>query len=613
MKRLYDHKFIGVDGEGWTDKSGQHHYITFTVGENTLYTGEPLKMLDVFEFLTAHPVEKNLYYVSYFFDYDVTMILRELAQASPDEARSLFNNYEQHYLWYRHYGINYIPKKHFTLKRWTEDNTEKPITVHDVQGFYQCSFVDALNKYEIGTKKQRDKIASMKALRGEFTPAMIKKIISYSELECELLAELVADIRDRGEQVCINPSPYEGPGPMAGRALKNYIGGAGWDYDKELVPQTVMSMAAKAYYGGRFEICAHGPVKQPVFQYDINSAYPAAMLQMPCLRHGKWKKGIHSDLYLAHISWKYGGKKRTGAAMPFPVRTKQGAIVFPESGEGWYWSAEIELAKKDSHVIKIKSAYSYIKNCDCSPPFHWIQNLYDERQLMEKKKKGTGIILKLVLNTLYGKTVQSRPKLGRWNNMIYGSLITSLTRAKIFEVNLHTPVLMFATDAVFTLKPIPKHFIYDGLGGFDLAAKYNQLTIFQPGIYFSHGEAKFKTRGVPKKTFREYAKKLEAISLKWDEGLEIELINHLSMRLGLHFGGEHINDIGNWIRSPRFACASPELKRIPKKIKRNGITYTAPYHGPMKTVPWTESVRLRQDELKLFDDLLLEGIYEGDL
>ncbi len=85
------------------------------------------------------------------------------------------------------------------------------------------------------------------------------------------------------------------------------------------------------------------------------------------------------------------------------------------------------------------------------------------------------------------------------------------------------------------------------------------------------------------------------------------------MRLGLHFGGEHINDIGNWIRSPRFACASPELKRIPKKIKRNGITYTAPYHGPMKTVPWTESVRLRQDELKLFDDLLLEGIYEGDL
>lgn len=629
MKRLYNHTFTGVDGEGWTDKSGKHHYITFTVGNETLYTGEPLTMLEVFEFLTSRPVEKNLYYVSYFFDYDVTMILRQLAQDSPEEAKTLFER--QSFLWYYHYGIRYIPKKRFMVKRWSDDDSTKAVIVHDVQGFFQCSFVDALEKYAIGTKREREKVAGMKALRGEFTPAMAKKIISYSELECKLLAKLVEGLRDRGEQVAINPSPYEGPGPMAARALASYYGKDEFEDDKARIPQAVISMSAKAYYGGRFEITAHGPVKGPVYQYDINSAYPAAMLELPCLTHGDWKKGVKSGLYLAEIDWRYQGRKHTGAAMPFPVRTEQGSIVFPESGSGWYWSHEIELARKAGHHIKIKTAYSYMKNCDCMP-FAWVSHLYRERQKMEAERKGTGIILKLVLNTLYGKMVQSRPALGRWNNMLYGSLITSLTRAKIFEVYLETPVLMFATDAVFTLEKIPRRFIFDGLGGFDFAARYNELTLFQPGIYFSHGEAKFKTRGVPKKTFREYAKALEDIALNWNISkckicwrkkanvdpdcsgcLAIELTNHLSLRLGLHLGNEHLEDIGNWIRSPRYVCANPELKRIPRKHSVKGICYTAPYKGPMQTVPWTESVRLAQDELKLFDDLFLDGVYEGDL
>ena len=499
-KRMLKHTFTGVDGEGWTDPNGTHHYMTLTIGTRTLYTGKPLTAEQCLGFIADTPVVPNRYLVGYFFDYDVTMILRDMAQDDPELTRRLFNVDRKFgsLVWWHGFGIEYLPKKRFTVKRWTDDNSSKSVTVHDVQGFYQCSFVDALTKFKIGTPDERASIAAMKAQRSDFTAEQAPEIIAYSEHECKLLAQLVASLRDATHHAGVNASPYEGPGNMARRALEKYYGKEKHALGMSRTPLSVHTIAGKAYYGGRFETFAHGPIKGTVYEYDLKSAYPAAMLQLPCLIHGIWKRGIHSPIYIAKAEWNLPFKP--SSAMPFPVRRKDGSVYYPSRGEGWYWSYEIEPIRTlysepgdsvETGGIEVHSigAWSYINNCGCQP-FDWVRDIFNERLAMEAESKGSGIALKLMLNTLYGKMAQQRPVPGTFFNMVYASMITSITRAKIYQLYLNgARVIMFATDAVFTLGPIDGLKTGDHLGDWELANTFDDLTIFQPGVYFDGDQA----------------------------------------------------------------------------------------------------------------------------
>src|ERR1700691_3882240 len=100
-RRLHDpsknpsiRQFRGVDGEGGTvpDPSvlfGERHlYLSLRCGAQLLATGEPLHWRDCFEFLLSQPA----YHidVAYFFDYDVTMIIRTMPE---ERARRLLNRH----------------------------------------------------------------------------------------------------------------------------------------------------------------------------------------------------------------------------------------------------------------------------------------------------------------------------------------------------------------------------------------------------------------------------------------------------------------------------------------------------------------------------------------
>ena len=65
------------------------------------------------------------------------------------------------------------------------------------------------------------------------------------------------------------------------------------------IPYEIQEMAYRSYYGGRFEILKRGFVGK-AYLYDINSAYPYAITQIPDLSKGKWikRKTIHKDAKL---------------------------------------------------------------------------------------------------------------------------------------------------------------------------------------------------------------------------------------------------------------------------------------------------------------------------
>lgn len=617
-KRMLHHSFIGVDGEGWTTDR-VHHYVTLTVGTQTLHKeGLPLSSMECLAFLSSRPVISNQYYVSFYFDYDVTMILRDIAQLEPDVARKLFvPSRPGEMVWYKGYGIAYRPKKFFKVKRWTPDNSSPVVAIHDVQGFFQSSFVVALNKFDIGTPEQRQRIADMKQRRSSFTSDQLREIIGYSEEECRLLAELVAKLRDATHLARINAAPYEGPGDMARRALDKYYGKNRHTSSLEHTPNVIHDVSTKSYYGGRFEILAHGPIGAPVYEYDIKSAYPYAMSHLPCLIHGSWKRGIHSPLYLAEIEWQMVGGY--GKAMPFPVRRKDGTIYYPTRGHGWYWSHELHDGISGVTVL---NAWSFMRQCDCQP-FAWVPEIYLERLAMEADKPGSGIALKLMLNTLYGKLAQQRPVKGTYFNMVYASLITSMTRGRVYRAYLDNPksILMFATDAVFSTLP-PERIKLDAAIGTELGQweignngkPFTDMVIFQPGVYFDGLSAAFKTRGVPKQIFRDNAPTLRANALNFDASVEVTLESHLSMRLALSRGTPHaIANMGNWLPIGKRMCSSPHQKRDVRLRNLAGIHYSKPLTTYGDTYPYSRSVSEEgYASMRLDDDLISDGYYEGD-
>src|SRR5690349_8431198 len=87
--------------------------------------------------------------------------------------------------------------------------------------------------------------------------------------------------------VRLRKDKWFGPGQAAQEWMK-LIGVPTGEEVREAVPQWARDAARKTYYGGWFEIFHHGPVPGTSYGYDINSAYPAVIANLPCLLHGRW-------------------------------------------------------------------------------------------------------------------------------------------------------------------------------------------------------------------------------------------------------------------------------------------------------------------------------------
>lgn len=564
------HRFVGVDGEGWTDENGIHHYMCLVAGEHVLYTGKPLRTYEILAWIVRlgdlFP-GKDTVLVGFFFDYDVTMILRDILTDDPDVMTEIVTPYDEkqkHFSVWKRYSIQYVPRKHLSVRLKGADRGTT-VTIHDTRSFFQCSFVKALKTYGVGDTETVTNIERMKKERARFRfPDDAPEIIRYCQLECALLADLTAELRDRFTAARLSPWPYEGPGPVAGTVLQAH----GFRDSRELVPDWVADLATQAYYGGRFETLAHGTIAENVWEYDIRSAYPYAMTQLPCLKHGTWGYSTVDEgrfanpsgsLWVGHVRWDTFDSQEpmgVGEAGPLPWRYDDGGIMFPAQGRGVYWSVEVPPYAVIDGPVAI-----YRPECDCRP-FAWVPEMYQRRREMEAEVKGSGLPLKLVLNSLYGKFAQRIGK-APYFNPVWSGLITALTRAMVYQVYRNHPgkVVMFATDAVFVTEPCPELDQGSELGQWEEVGPYHDLTIFQPGVYFDEDAAKFKTRGVPYGEFKERAAEFIRAANRLDVTVKLPLTNHLGIRQCLAWGPTRYHDLGNWLPTPRTFRMHPGRKR----------------------------------------------------
>jgi hypothetical protein len=168
------------------------------------------------------------------------------------------------------------------------------------------------------------------------------------------------------------------------------------------------------------------------------------------------------------------------------------------------------------------------------------------------------MVLKLALNSLYGKLAQSIGA-APYANPIWASLITAMTRAKLGEI-IHDPnvcgsefcgsdVVMLATDGVFTINDRPHIPVNKELGGWDHEL-HDHMFIVQPGVYFGTVKADPKTRGLPMAKVREYE---EQFAQAWDAvrntndlsiTVSVPVNSFIGLRLGMHRRRKDL--LGQW-------------------------------------------------------------------
>lgn len=523
--------FVGVDGEGRNTDDGRHTYFMLRAGNETIGPRpgeERIRTSDAFDFLCDLSPE-NIY-VAYFFDYDVTKILEDVPFGKLwkliHRERRVRKKGGYFPVDFGGYQFDWFPRKEFKVRRKYNDHEYSPwIVINDVGTFFQTSFVKTLETWSIGTPSQREMIAEGKELRSEFERITDEYIDEYNRLECDLLAELMEDFRDVCEDAGYVPRKWQGPGILAEAAL-----------DRHKVPQTadipllqdtaedsVASFGRYAYYGPKFETSCVGPTEAPCVQFDINSAFPAAMQSLPCLIHGTWRRVIGTrklapdelSICFGTFSWEPGSKR--AMFMGFPIRREDGSIHFPFNGKGWYWSFEARAAVHQD--FRVYDSWIYEKNCSCQP-FAFVQDIYAERKRIGKS--GRGIVLKLLINSLYGKLVQTIGN-PRYSNPIWASYITAWTRTKLAEAIHSLPccrngsnsvpcgfdVFMIASDAIYTRRYDSFEIeVSDKLGDWDRSDYVNGLFLIQPGVYFDPkgqgDDVTYKTRGIPRRVVEEH-------------------------------------------------------------------------------------------------------------
>jgi hypothetical protein len=515
-------EFIGVDGEGTGDGS-DHRYVLLGCGIQHVASDAGLSTDAIFTFLwDCFQENPKAAYVGFFLSYDFTQWLKGL----PFEraimlytewgraARTPRQGSNRHILFPVRWGdweFDLLGDKRFKLRR---KGHAEWMYICDAGPFFQCSLLKAIDPEKwpepICSQAEYDTILEGKSLRD--VAVLGPDMIRYNSLENDILARLMhrIEVGFVAQGVQLKRSQWFGPGQAASAWLKN-LGTVPKSAELDMfIPREVLTDIGRfTYYGGWFEIMAHGHIPGVTYEYDINSAYPWVIANLPCLEHGEWSRGHmceppQGEYTICHVILS-GSDPRTG---PVPHRNAGGEIARHQNVSGWYWLSELDAARAAGLIdtISYLDWYSY-KACSCKPPLARMAELYQHR-LDVGKDTPEGKADKLLYNSAYGKFAQSIANGGPWGNPIYASLITSGCRTKILEAIATHPhktrdLVMVATDAVYFITPHPSLPISDKLGDWS-SEKHDNLCLFKPGVYWSdkardkirEGKApSFKARG----------------------------------------------------------------------------------------------------------------------
>lgn len=506
MREQEERPFIAWDGEGinrWLmDNITFQDYamLSNSNGERMIAPrGESLERVKVFQWMIdSQKANPNAINVVFGGNYDFNMILRGNQPPTAEHMLKLHEKEEMHAGSFR---VKIMWGRMMEVKQH-----ETRFVIYDVMPFFQSTFVKACDSYLGKNWPGRDIIIKMKEERNVFEYDEMVRVNEYNDYELESLVLLCEELRTRLYAVDLRITKWYGPGAIAShiygkRKIKECM-----DQERSISDEAFGHAVRSAYAGGRFEVIKTGyNVEGEAYEYDINSAYPRAMLELPNLATGHWTRdtkvtnfGVYRIRYSAPFhQWD----------TPFPLyhRTQQRLIFYPNFADGWYWTPEVRALEEWVDVngghFEIVDGYSF--HDDGSRPFAFVQGMYDERLRLKKAGSGANVGLKLGLNSLYGKMAQqvgwTDENLPPFHQLEWAGYVTSHCRATLMRAVVRDldSVIAFATDAVFTTRPLRNIPIGEGLGEWEKIT-FKNLSMLQSGIYYgtTTEDAILRTRGI---------------------------------------------------------------------------------------------------------------------
>jgi hypothetical protein len=497
-------EYWGIDGEG---QGREDHKYVFLAACNEAGTNrqsitnkEGLSTIECFELILNIPA-KMLF--AYFFGYDLTKILKDLPNKHlyflfrPELRKRKGNDARGPWpIPWKGYRINLQGSK-FTLHTKTRRKV-----IWDIGKFFQGKFVDALRLWKVGGSDLWNRMQYMKDHRNEFDNFELQDVRDYCFEECQCMAGLAHKLVRAHQDAGLKLTSFYG----AGSSAKAMLDKMGIRRALKSPPLEMRKAIAQAFIGGRFENSCIGEIYDTIYEKDISSAYPYQLCFLPCLLHTVWERTTReADIEKAEtclVRYKLFDSGITSWG-PFPYRDQDGSICYPsESAGGYVWGDEFKAGRVAFPGVKFIDAWIGHKNCNCQP-FKDIPNYYLQRLLIGKE--GPGIVIKLGLNSCYGKLAQSIG-LALFNNWLWSGMITSGCRAQFLQLfPLHRDyanILGVATDGAMTREdiqtPKPKDTgtweaidekgktVYKPLGGWESKPPITKgLFLARPGISLS--------------------------------------------------------------------------------------------------------------------------------
>lgn len=214
--------FIGWDGEGM-EIDGAHRYtlLANSLGQH-IHVPSGLTTYECLDFLTSAESMRDCgsaLNVMFSGGYDANMILGDLSY------HSIKRLCKDGVVRWQNFRIKYRPGRYLKVYRLKEPyyieakgklkakwNVASSIQLLDVWGFFQHSFVAALEEWGVGDPDVIAAIKEEKGNRGTFVPERNADILAYCLSECRELAALSEELRRQFLRVGYVPKSWTGPG-----------------------------------------------------------------------------------------------------------------------------------------------------------------------------------------------------------------------------------------------------------------------------------------------------------------------------------------------------------------------------------------------------------------
>lgn len=481
-------KIVGVDTE--TDGKGNILLIADSEGRTLEYP--KITFENVCKFLMRYDEERAVFFHNLNFDAECILKLIPAYVLKKQYMRGGELKFD-----YAGYRVHYIAKKLLAIKKG-----KHTVACYDTMQYYDNASLVRAYVDNIGKPLDNGYLA-MKDKRKDFSKRYFerhrKEVRRYCVNDCVMTKELGEHfVGTFWKQFGFAPRRWTSAGYLAEKVLLNNNIPIPFFHD---TPYYVQELAWKAFYGGRFELIMRGFIGE-CWLYDINSAYPYALTMLPDLTMGTWVDAdkIHQKAAIGffHIRAHVGNSVKIA---PFPFRTKDGRIIYPVGDfETFVTLEELKAVEGDVRVrYEILESHQFVPDEGCGYPFkEFVEKQYYLRLELKKKQIPLERAIKVVLNSIYGKTAQKvNNVMGNIFSPAIAAYITGYTRAQLYrfvrEHGIENDVVAFATDSVAVRREIAG-LNSDRLGEMKLDKHAKDVIFLSNGFY--RFNSKWKQRGV---------------------------------------------------------------------------------------------------------------------